>query len=66
MVTAGSVRSRATAPVERRIGPSGPLKNSFLTSSRTWTLLSQASSIVSTQSQLDVWGAPTRMPRLGT
>ena len=47
-------------------GASGPLKNDSLTSSRICTRLSQARSIVSTQSQFEVCGAPTRMPRLGT
>ncbi|GEP35377.1 hypothetical protein NSZ01_31450 [Nocardioides szechwanensis] len=37
-----------------------------MTSNRICTLLSQASSIVITQSQLDVCGAPTRIPLRGT
>ena len=54
------------APVARRIGASGPTKNSFFTSSLIWMSLSQARSIVSTQSQLDVCGAPTSTARCGT
>ena len=54
------------APVARRIGASGPTKNSFFTSSLIWMSLSHARNIVSTQSQLDVCGAPTSTARCGT
>ena len=66
IVAPGLARSSGTPPVARSSGPSGPRKNSFLTSRRICTSLVQASSIVSTQSQLDVCGAPTRMPLRGT
>ncbi len=66
MVAPGLVRSSSTAPVRRMNQPSGPLKNESFTSSRICTPLSQASSMVSTQSQFEVCGAPTRMPRRGT
>ena len=60
MVPPGLVRSSSTAPVARMKMPTGPLKNESFTSSRILMLLSQASSWVTTQSQFEVCGAPTR------
>ena len=53
-------------PVTRSSGASGPRKSSRLIRTRAWTPWLQVSSSIATQSQLEVCGAPTRIPVRGT
>src|SRR5665811_1459509 len=63
---AGFWRSRAMPPLRRSRGPSGVRMISFLINTRGGTPPLHINSSMATQSQLDVCGAPTRMPDLGT
>src|SRR5450756_2203292 len=62
----GLWRSREMPPLARNRGPSGVRMISALISTRGGTPPLHINSSMATQSQLDVCGAPTRMPELGT
>src|SRR5450759_4497863 len=62
----GFWRSRQMPPLARNRGPSGVRMISALISTRGGTPPLHINSSMATQSQLDVCGAPTRMPELGT
>src|SRR5450756_2218452 len=62
----GFARSREMPPLARSSGPSGVRMISALISTRGGTPPLHINNHMATQSQLDVCGAPTRMPDLGT
>src|SRR5450631_153652 len=62
----GCARSKAMPPFARNRGPSGEAMISALISTRGGTPPLHINRSMATQSQLDVCGAPTRMPELGT